>query len=87
MRRRSTTFHLATMTFADLFQDPEIVQREQSAENGHASAGHDGGDFGGDGPGAVLLAIDVDQGADEAGEGVEAAGSVGLVSLSYFICT
>ena len=53
------------------------VEGEEAAEEADAGAGDDGGDLGGHGPDASLGSVDVYDDGEEAGEGVEQAGSAG----------
>ena len=66
------------MLLPDPLQDPEIVQKvEERRDEGAGGRGGEG-DPGRDGEAAVLLRVDVYEGGDEAGEGVEEADSGGL---------
>lgn len=55
-------------------QGPIVVEQEQQCGCCGADTRRDDGDFGGDGEFAVLGRVDVDEGGDEADEGVEEAG-------------
>lgn len=65
------------MLLAHALQDPEVVEEVEDGGYDGAGGGGGDGDFGRDGEAAALLGVDVYEGGDEAGEGVEEADSVG----------
>lgn len=80
VRHRPTTSHtlapLLLVLLAHALQDPEVVEEVEGGGDEGAGGGGGEGDFGRDGEAAALLRVDVDEGGDEAGEGVEEADSV-----------
>lgn len=66
------------MLLPHALQDPEVVQEVEDGGYGGAGGRGADGDFGRDGEPAALLRVDVYEGGDEAGEGVEEADSVCL---------
>ena len=66
--------HLAVVLRLDALERPIVVENEEDEGDAGARGGDDDGDLGGDGELPVLGGVHVDEGRDEAGDGVEEGG-------------